>query len=75
MPYGFYMETMIMAPTFDDNINLLPSNSHKFKHRIIVKRDSKDLSKVLTGVPVIDNETEELIAFVELKWESEDYNR
>jgi hypothetical protein len=75
MPYGFLMETMIMAPTLDDHINLLSSNSHKFKHRIIVKRDSKDLSKVLTGVPVIDNETEELIAFVELKWESEGYNR
>lgn len=76
MPYGFLMETMIMvSPTLDDHINLLPSNSHKFKHRIIVKRDSKDFSKVLTGVPVIDNETEELIAFVELKWESEGYNR
>ena len=75
MPYGFYMETMIMvSPTLDNHINLLPSNSHKFKHRIIVKRD-KDFSKVLTGVTVIDNETEDLIAFVELKWESEDYNR
>ena len=61
------METMIMvSPTLDDDINLLPSNSHKFKHRIIVKRD-KDFSKVLTGVPVIDNETKEFIAFVELK--------
>ena len=65
-----------MVPsTLDDYINLLPDNSRKFKHRIIVRRDSKDFRKVLTGIPVIDNETEELIAFVELKWESDDYSR
>ena len=43
MPYGFLMETMIMAPTTDEYNNLLPDGSHKSKHRIIVKRDSKDL--------------------------------
>ena len=48
---------------------------HKFKHRIIVKRDSVDLTKVLTAFPVINNETKELVAFVELKWEKDDYNR
>jgi hypothetical protein len=32
-------------------------------------------TKILTGVPVIDNETEELIAFAELKWETDDYGR
>jgi hypothetical protein len=37
MPYGFLMETMIMAPTIDEYIDLLPSNSHKFKNRIIVE--------------------------------------
>ena len=58
----------------DEYINFLPPNSNKFKHRIIVKRDSKDFRKVLTGIPVIDIETNELIAFVDLKWEKEDYN-
>ena len=57
------------------DFNPLPDNSHKFKHRIIVKRDSKDLTKVLTGFPVIHNESKELIAFVDLKWETEDYSR
>ena len=65
-----------MVPTTLDNyINLLPPNSHKFKHRIIVKRDSSDFNKVLTGNPVISNETNEQVAFVELKWEKDDYNR
>ncbi len=67
--------TIVAPSTLDDYINLLPDNSRKFKHRIIVRRDSKDFTKVLTGVPVIDNETEELIAFVELKWEKDDYSR
>lgn len=66
---------IMVSSSLDDYINLLPDNSRKFKHRIIVRRDSNDFTKVLTGVPVIDNETEELIAFVELKWESDDYNR
>jgi hypothetical protein len=61
--------------TLDDYISLLPENSHKSKHRIIVKRDTTDFTKVLTAFPVIDNESKELIAFVELKWESENYNR
>jgi hypothetical protein len=67
---------MIMVPpSLDNYINLLPPNSHKSKHRIIVRRDSKDYSKVLTGIPVINNETKELVAFVELKWENENYSR
>ena len=61
--------------TLDDYISLLPDNTHKFKHRIIVKRDSEDLTKVLTGIPVINNETKELIAFVDLKWKTENYSR
>ena len=65
-----------MVPSHvDDSMNHLPDGSHKFKHRIIVKRDSKDLTKVLTGFPVIHNETKELIAFVDLKWETENYSR
>ena len=55
----------------DEYINFLPPNSNKFKHRIIVKRDSKDFSKVLTGIPVIDIETNEIIAFVDLKLEND----
>lgn len=70
------MGTMIMVPpSLDNYINLLPPNSHKSKHRIIVRRDSQDFAKVLTAFPVIDNETRELIAFVELKWETEIYSR
>lgn len=70
------MGTMIMVPpSLDNYINLLPPNSHKSKHRIIVRRDSQDFAKVLTAFPVIDNETRELIAFVELKWETENYSR
>jgi len=55
--------------------NPVPDGSHKFKHRIIVKRDPKNLTRVLTAFPVIHNETKQLIAFVELKWEKDDYNR
>ncbi len=69
------METMIMAPTLDKYINSLPDSSHKSKHRIIVKRDSVDFSKVLTAFPVFHNESKELIAFVDLKWETENYSR
>ena len=57
------------------HIEHLPDGSHKFKHRIIVKRDSVDLTRVLTAFPVINNETKELVAFVELKWEKDNYNR
>jgi len=59
----------------DYTINLLSPNSHKFKHRIIVKRDSKDFTKVLTGYPVIHNESKQLVAWVDLKWMKDDYNR
>ena len=59
----------IVHLTLGDYIGLLPNNSHKSKHRIIVKRDTTDFTKVLTAFPVIDNETKELIAFVDLKWE------
>ena len=66
---------MIVVVSSTVDYNPLPDNSHKFKHRIIVKRDSAYHSKVLTGIPVINNETTELIAFVELRWEKDDYNR
>ena len=65
----------MIPSSFDDYVNQLPEDSHKSKHRIIVKRDSKDFSKVLTAFPVIHNETKELIAFVELKWETENYDK
>lgn len=65
----------MVPPSLDDYSNVLPDNSRKFKHRIIVKRDSKDFTKVLTAFPVIHNETKELIAFVDLRWERDDYSR
>ena len=65
----------MVPPNVDDYINQLPDGSHKFKHRIIVKRDSKDISKVLTAIPIINDETKELVAFVDLKWETENYSR
>jgi hypothetical protein len=67
---------MIMVPSsLEDYTNLLSDNAYKLKHRIIVKRDSNDFTKVLTAFPVINNENKELIAFVDLKWEKDDYNR
>jgi hypothetical protein len=73
---NFYWVIMIMVHSnLDDYFSLMPDNSRKFKHRIIVKRDSKDITKVLTAFPVIHNETKQLIAFVELKWEKDNYNR
>ena len=74
MPYGVLIGIIIMVtPSVD--FDPLPDNSHKFKHRIIVKRDSKDFTKVLTAFSVIDNKSKELVAFVELKWEKDGYNR
>lgn len=61
--------------TLDEYINLLPAGTRRFKHRIIVKRDSRDFSKVLTAIPVINNESKELVAFIDIKWEKDDYNR
>lgn len=55
----------------DDEL-LLPPNTHKFK-RILIRGDPKDPTKVITGIPVIHNETNQLIAFVELKWEKDKY--
>ena len=66
---------IIIVVSSTGDFDPLPDGSHKFKHRIIVKRDSVDLTKVLTAFPVINNETKELVAFVELKWEKDDYNR
>ena len=74
MPYGVLIGIIIMVtPSVD--FDPLPDNSHKFKHRIIVKRDLADFTKVLTAFSVIDNKSKELVAFVELKWEKDDYNR
>jgi len=66
MPFGLPMGLIIVVSSTVD-FNHLPDNSHKFKHWIIVKRDTRDLCKVLTAFPVINNETKELIAFVDLK--------
>ena len=74
MPYGILMVIIIVVSSTGD-FNLLPDGSHKFKHRIIIKRDLADFTKVLTAYPVIDNKSKELVAFVDLKWEKDDYNR
>ncbi len=63
------------SPKHDNYINLLPDGTHKFKHRIIVKRDYEDSTRVLTAVPVINTESKELVAFIDIKWEKDDYNR
>ena len=70
------MKTSIMiSPKHDNYISLLPDGAHKFKHRIIVKRDSEDSTRVLKAVPVINTESKELVAFIDIKWEKNDYNR
>ncbi len=74
MPYGVLIGIIIVVSSTVD-FDPLPDNSHKFKHRIIVKRDSKDFTKVLTAFPLINNDSKELIAFVELKWEKDGYSR
>ena len=66
---------IIIVVSLTGDIEHLPDGSHKFKHRIIVKRDLADFTKVLTAFSVIDNKSKELVAFVELKWEKDDYSR
>ena len=36
---------------------------------------SEGREEINAGIPVISNETKELVAFVELRWEKDDYNR
>ena len=74
MPYRVLMGIIIVVNSTGD-FDPLPGGSHKFKHRIIVKRDLADFTRVLTAFPVIDNKSKELVAFVELRWEKDDYNR
>ena len=74
MSYGILIVIIIVVSS-TGNLDSLPDGSYKFKHRIIVKRDSVDLTKVLTAFPLISDETKELVAFVELRWEKDDYNR
>ena len=64
-----------MDPTLDEYVNLLPDGSHRSRHRILLKRNSEDFKRVLTAFALIDNESKELIAFVDLKWEKENYSR
>ena len=59
--------------SLDDYINEeLPPNTHKFEHRILIT-GSKDSTKIITGIPLIDNETKELVAFVEIMREKNKY--
>ena len=69
-------QTILVSPlTPDEYINLLPNGSHKFEHRIIVKRDYNDFTRVLTAVPVINTESKQLVAFIDIIWEKDYYNR
>jgi hypothetical protein len=75
--YAFLLGILFMVRSrLDAYINdELPPNTHRFKHRIMLAGDPKDPNKVITGIPLIHNETKQLIAFVELKWEKDDYKR
>ena len=67
--------SIISSPAHDEYIDLLSYSAHKLKHRIIVKRDYTDFTRVLTSVPVINTESKELVAFIDIKWEKDDFNR
>ncbi|MDR4490824.1 MAG: hypothetical protein R2685_07970 [Candidatus Nitrosocosmicus sp.] len=56
-----------------DELLLLPPNTHKFKHRILIGGDPKDPTTVLTGIPVIHNVTNQLVAWVEIRREKNRY--
>jgi hypothetical protein len=51
----------------------LPPNTHKFKHRILIGPDPKDSKKVLTGIPLIHNVTNQLVAWAEIKRKKNKY--
>ncbi len=38
----------------------------KFRHKILIGPDPKDSTKVLTGIPLIHNISNQLVAFVEI---------
>lgn len=44
---------------------LLPQNILKFKHRIPIRGRIKNSSYVITGIPMIHNETNELVSIGE----------
>lgn len=46
--------------------SVIPPNTRKFKHRIVLVR--KEDNKAITGVPLTHNETNELVAFVDIDW-------
>lgn len=53
---------------FIDNrdYKLLPPNTLKYKHRILIGPDPKNHQKVITGIPIIHKVTDQLVAFVEI---------
>ena len=58
-----------------DNIDykLLPPNTLKYKHRILIGPDPKNHQKVINGIPIIHKVTDQLVAFVEIKREKNKY--
>ena len=67
--------SIISSPAHDEYIDLLSDSAHKLKHRIIVKRDYTDFTRILTAVPVINIKSKDLVAFIDIKWEKDEYNR
>jgi hypothetical protein len=63
--------------SLDDFINkdeqLLPPNTRKFKHKIVLRGYTLNSDNLITGIPIIHDETKELVAFVDLKWEKNKY--
>lgn len=47
--------------------------THKFKHRVLIRADPKDHTKVITGIPVIHDVSNQIVAFIELKREKSKY--
>ncbi|MDR4491760.1 MAG: hypothetical protein R2685_12790 [Candidatus Nitrosocosmicus sp.] len=64
---------MVNLDDFITRDELMPPNTHKFKHRILICSDPKDTKKVLTGIPLIHNVTNQLVAWVEIKREKNKY--
>ncbi|KAA2282183.1 hypothetical protein [Candidatus Nitrosocosmicus sp. SS] len=64
---------MVNLDDFITRDELIPPNTHKFKHKILIGPDPKDTKKVLTGIPLIQNVTNQLVAWVEIRKEKDKY--
>lgn len=64
---------MIPIDNYFNRNELLPPNTHKFKHRVLIRADPKDHTQVITGIPVIHNVSNQIVAFIDLKREKSKY--